>query len=290
MEVDCEGCAGCCLDWRPLADVPSDHERRGPRRPLDDVYNLVPLTGDEVRDFLHAGYGDVLTPRLWTATGDETPTVTIDGFDLAAIDGHPAFFVGLRKVPKPVAPFDSDARWLPSCVFLDPSTLQCRLHDGELYPDECSSYPGRNLALDVETECERVEAAFGGDRLLDDEAPADARPLLGPHALGVKVFTHPTPERLTGTIERIAHRDASADDRAGFIAAAAATAPGSTDVDEEKFGAHYERALTAQSWAGDAIVDWTERELTEAPDPTMAAYVDDERGAPMTPGWGDDED
>lgn len=285
MEVDCEGCAGCCIDWRPLAEVPSDHERRGPRQPLDDVYNLVPLTRDEVRDFLEAGYGDALTPRLWTTDDPDAASVTIGGYDIAAIDGKPAFFVGLRKAPKPVAPFGQDAHWLPTCTFLDPATLQCRIHEDALYPEECGDYPGRNLALDVETECERVETAFGGSRLIEDTAPEDARPLLGPHAVGVKVFAHPDPGSLTETVDRLASREPTADDRATFIAAAAASAPGSTEVNEAKYASYYERAVLAQSWVGDALTEWQVLQADTSPDPDLGERVEDRRGAPGTPGW-----
>lgn len=30
MDVNCEGCAGCCIDWRALSPEDTDHERRGP--------------------------------------------------------------------------------------------------------------------------------------------------------------------------------------------------------------------------------------------------------------------
>lgn len=287
MEVDCEGCAGCCIDWRPLADVASDHERRGPRRPLDDAYNLVPLTRDEIRDFIQAGLGDVLTPRLWTVDGEATrgTSVELDEYDIATYDGKPAFFVGLRTAPKPVAPFGQDAHWLPSCVFLDPTTLQCRIHDDALYPDECSDYPGRHLALDVESECERVETAFDGARLIDGAAPEDARPLFGPHAIGVKVFTHPTPEDLDGVVDRLATRTASKGDRATFVAAAAASAPGTTGVNEAKYAEYYEETVSARSWADAAIRDWHERQTGDHPDPGLAERIEDGRGAPGTPGW-----
>lgn len=142
MRVDCEDCAGCCLDWRALApdDVDLDHERRGRYRPIDDAYNLAVLTRDDVRTFLDAGLADAMTPRLFHADGD-APAVSIDGYDLAAVDGRPVFLVGLRKPPKPVAPFGTDGAWLPTCAFLDPDTLQCRLHDAELYPADCAAYP-----------------------------------------------------------------------------------------------------------------------------------------------------
>lgn len=281
MEVNCEGCAGCCLDWRPLApDVP-DHERRGPRQPIDDVYNLVPLTRDEIRAFLDDGLADALTPRLWA---DDTG-LEIDGHHVAAIDGHPVFFLGLRKPPKPVAPMGTDPMWLPTCVFLDPTTLQCRLHDTERYPEECADYPAHNLALGVDTECERVETAFGGDRLLDDDPPADrGRMLLGPHAIGAKVFIHPDPDRLAGVIDRVANRTLTREDRAEFIATAAAAAPGTTAVNDDAFDRAYDQALTADSWVGAAITDWTRRADAE-PDPNLATRIEDARGAPPTPGW-----
>ena len=164
MEVYCQGCAGCCLDWRPLVDdagdaPPSspDTNRRRRRAAIDDVYNLVPLTRDEIRGFLEDGFGNVLIPRLWEAD-DRDDSVSIDGYEVAAIGGRPAFFVGLRKPPKPLAPFGlEDPAWLPTCVFLDPATLQCRIYGGERYPDECGAYPAYNVSLEQDTECERVE-------------------------------------------------------------------------------------------------------------------------------------
>ena len=105
MQLDCEGCAGCCLDWRSLAPDDLDHERRGPYRPLDDTYNLAPLSSDEIRAFVDAGEAAALTPRLFRT--EDGPSTTVAGVDLAAVGDRPAFLVGLRKVPKPVAPFDA---------------------------------------------------------------------------------------------------------------------------------------------------------------------------------------
>ena len=284
MDVDCEGCAGCCIDWRDVAPaaVDLDHERRGGLVPLDDTYNLVPLTSDEVRAFLAAGLGDAMTPRLFAS--DER-SVAVDGRDLAAVRGRPAFFVGLRKPPKPVAPFGTGPSWLPSCVFLDPATLQCRIHGDDRYPDACATYPGDNLALEAETECERVEAAFGGDRLLDDD-PGDADPLLGVGALGATVFTHPEPERLAGRVERIAGGEPTAADRAEFVAVAAASRPGSLDVDEARYERARRRVREADSWVGAAAAAWRERsDADEPPEPSRGEAVEESRGAPSTPGW-----
>ncbi|MFC7229003.1 YkgJ family cysteine cluster protein [Salinirubellus salinus] len=284
MEVNCEGCAGCCIDWRAVApaDVSLDHERRGPYRPLDDSYNLVPLSSDEVRAFVRDGLGDALTPRLWRGEGG--PSVEVDGHSLAAVDGHPVFFVGLRKPPKPVAPFGLDPTWLPTCVFLDPTTLQCRIHGDDLYPDACARYPGDNLALDADTECERVERAFGGERLLDDTA-GDATPLLAPSAVGGRLFAHPDHSRIEGRVARLARGTATHEDRAEFVAVAAGATPGRLDVDDD----HYERAreavLAADSWVGTAVEEWAARAETERPDPSLGAVVEEDHGAPTTPGW-----
>ncbi|NIB98172.1 YkgJ family cysteine cluster protein [Halobacterium sp. R2-5] len=303
MEVDCENCAGCCVDWRPLADVP-EHERRGPQRPLDDTYNLVPLTREDVRGFLDAGLADALTPRLWEAS--DGPSVEIDGHEVAAIAGKPAFFVGIRKLPKPVAPFDADASWLPTCAFLDPETLQCRVHDSDVYPEECAEYPGHNLALDVDTECERVERDVGGDRLLDGEPPDEQSSLLfGPQAVGEKVFAYPDPDDLadgtpgsgsdrehggrvasTGVLERLAEGALTAEDRARFVAVTAASAPGTTAVEPNKREQAYETALDADSWVGAAAREWAERAGSDDPDPGLGGAVEEARGAPPTPGWG----
>ncbi|WP_254272962.1 YkgJ family cysteine cluster protein [Haloarcula marina] len=287
MEVDCEGCAGCCIDWRPLTGRDIDHERRGPFEPLDDTYNLVPLSREEVRAFVDAGYGDALRPRLWKADAEDDRRVRIDGVDVAAIDGRPVFYVGFRKPPKPVAPFDRPPTWLRACAFLDPTTLQCRIHGDDLYPHACADYPGENLALDAETECERVERVHGGRRLLDDTAP-DATPLFGPGALGDRVFAHPDPDRLAGAIGRFRDDALTAADRAEFVAVAAASSPGTLVVNDEWYERTRERVLDADSWAGRAIETWADSaaELGErAPDAESADTVEDADGAPETPGW-----
>lgn len=290
MEVNCEGCAGCCVDWRPLVEEPPTFEHRGRYEPLDDAYNLVPLTGDEVRGFLADGLGDALTPRLFRAEDG----VVVDGHSLAAVDGGPAFYVGLRTAPKPVGPFDTEPSWLPTCVFLDPQTLQCRVHGDERYPETCATYPGENLALDHETECERVEGRFGGERLLDDDPPEDVGPRAA--AVGGSVFVHPAPDRLTGRVGRLAAGEPTPADRAEFVAVAAGSRPGSSSVDRERYEQARERALAADSWVGRAVDDWTERaaraEATDGtddtdvdPDPSIASAVEEDRGAPSTPGW-----
>ncbi|WP_255170905.1 YkgJ family cysteine cluster protein [Natrononativus amylolyticus] len=287
MEVNCAGCAGCCIDWRPLLEDSEaiEHERRGPRAPLDDVYNLVPLARDEVRSFLEAGYGDALVPRLWEAANPEEG-VEIDGHAVAAVAGRPAFFVGLRKPTKPVAPFGVEPAWLPACVFLDPETLQCRIHGDELYPAECAEYPSHNLALEQETECERVEARFGGERLVDDEPAAVGGLLLGPQALGQKLFCHPRPADLEGAVARSAAGELTAADRAEFVAVAAASSPGTLAISEPHYDRARARVLEADSWAGRAIREWAERaERGTRPDPDLGAVVEDARGAPPTPGW-----
>jgi len=297
MKVDCEGCAGCCIDWRPLTDQDVDHERRGRFQPLDDTYNLAPLRRDEVRAFVDAGYGDALQPRLFAAEsgegeeGAQDASVTIDGVDVAAVGGRPVFYVGLRKPPKPVGPFGRGTRWLDTCVFLDPTTLQCRIHGDDLYPRTCGEYPGENLALDVETECERVEQNFGesfGERLLDDEPPADVEPLFGPTALGTKVFAHPDPERLAGVVSRLRDEGLTTDDRAEFVAVAVASSPATLAVNDPVYEQTREDVLAADSWAGGAIAEWADRAGetgAAAPPPDVASAVEDERGAPGTPGW-----
>lgn len=283
MEVDCEGCAGCCLDWRSIApeDVSLDHERRGSLAPLDDAYNLVPLSSDEVRAFLRAGFGDAMTPRLFA----DADGVTIDGHAVAAVADRPAFVIGLRASPKPVAPFGLDATWLRACVFLDPTTLQCRIHGSDRYPDTCETYPANNLALDVEAECERVERAFGGERLLDDD-PAGATPLLGVGALGATVFAHPAPDRLSGVVSRIATGAPTPSDRAEFVAVAAASRPGSADVDSQRYEAALETALEADSWVGRSVTAWSQCfERGDEAEPALAEHIEVAAGAPETSGW-----
>lgn len=282
MDVNCEGCAGCCLDWRPLAEEPLDGGRRGPDEPLDDVDSLVPLTREEVREYLDAGLADALVPRLWAAEDDG---VTVGGVEVATIQGRPAFLVGLRTVEKPVGPFGHEPTWLATCVFLDPETLQCRIHGEERYPETCSTYPGSNLLLSVETECERVEREHGGNRLLEETPPEDAEPLFGPAALGTRVFAHPEPERIEGAIERFAANEATQADRAEFLAVAAASSPGTIEIEPSYYERRREQALTADSWVGRSIEEWQARANGDCPDPSLARSIEAARGAPETPGW-----
>lgn len=298
MRVNCAGCAGCCIDWRPVGPDALDHERHGSRRPLDDTYNLVPLSRDEVRRFVDDGFGDAMTPRLWTSDGRDE-TVDVDGHDVVALDGRPVFFVGLRKPPKPVGPFGIDRHWLKACVFLDPDTLQCRIHGSEQYPATCSDYPGQNLRLGRETECERVERAFGGDRLLDDTPPEHTRGLhLGMEAIGGTLFVHPDPDRLDGVVDRLVADELTPADRAAFVGVAVGSHPGTTEVDERRAAAATERALAADGWAGEVVDAWTELagEIgslavddsdTDADGSIdrLGDAVEVARGAPETKGW-----
>ncbi|WP_293031460.1 YkgJ family cysteine cluster protein [Natronococcus sp.] len=314
MEVNCRGCAGCCLDWRPLLEVgkeePDDrrcarsssrdddggNERAfSDRVPLGGSYNFVALARDEVRTVLERGSAAALTPRFWTVE-DEREGVEIGDRHVAAVAGRPVFFVGLRKPPKPVAPFGREGpTWLPTCVFLDPTTLQCRVHGSDRFPDECGTYPEQTLALGAETECERVEARFGGDRLLERNHDDPDGLLFGPQALGAKLFCHPRPDELEGLLDRLERGEPSPTDRAKCIAVAAASSPGTVAVSEP----HYERALERlegdesgadDAWIGAAIGEWhRRRDRTRAdeavPDPELAAEIEDRRGAPETPGW-----
>ncbi len=294
MKLRCEGCAGCCVDWRPLAPDVHTNGRDGRRPSLDDVANLVPLTRDEVARFLDRGLADVTTPRLFEPA-ERDDAVTVDGVTLAAVDGRPVFTVGLRKPPKPVAPVGTETlRWLDTCVFLDPTTLQCRIHDEDVYPRTCRIYPAHNLELDAETECERVESAGGGERLLDATIPEDVPPPpFGPHAVGATVFAYPEPDDLTGVVDRFRRGESTADDRARFVGAAVGSRPGTLRVDRERMAEARERSRAADSWSGRAIRAWTERAgddgepaaLDGTERDALVAGLEDDTGAPGTPGW-----
>ena len=294
MDLRCEGCAGCCVDWRPLAPAAAGSDRTGRRPPIDDRYDLVPLTRDEVAAFLDDGLGDVVTPRLFEPAARDD-TARIDGIDVAAVGDRPVFVVGLRKPPKPVAPVGTDEhRWLDTCVFLDPTTLQCRIHETDRYPRTCSTYPGHTLELDAETECERVEAGGGGDRLLDDDPPERLPPpAFGSHAVGTTVFAYPDPDDLDGTVERLRDGAATAADRARFVGAAVGSRPGSFAVDPDRMAEARRRASEADSWAGRAIREWTRRAdddgaavtRDDAARERLVRRLEDDAGAPGTPGW-----
>lgn len=297
MKLDCEGCAGCCVDWRPLSPAAGGTDRRSRRPSLDGAYNLVPLTRDEVAGFLDRGMGDAPVPRLFEPA-ETDDRVTVQGVEVAAVGDRPVFMVGLRRAPKPVAPVGTDEpRWLETCAFLDPETLQCRIHGDDAYPDTCSTYPGQNLALGVETECERVENAGGGERLLDDEPPEDVpAPAFGPHALGATVFALPDPDRLPeGAIARLREETTTAADRAPFLGAAAGSRPGSLQVDEERDAEAADAVREADSWVGRALDGWSDhakavsKEVGDSADSSsrvgLAHEVEDDAGAPSTPGW-----
>ena len=191
-------------------------------------------------------------------------SVSVDGHSLAAVEGCPVFFLGLRKPPNPVAPFGLDPTWLPTCTFLDPGTLQCRLHGDSLYPDACERYPGDNLALDADPgtlqcrlhgdslypdACER----YPGDNLALDADPGDTTPLLAPSAVGGGLFGHPDRSRIEGWVDRLARGEATTEDRAEFVAVAAGSSPGSLGVDEPHYEQTRETALSADSWVGAAV-------------------------------------
>ena len=320
MEVNCEGCAGCCLDWYSLFEASADLEgtsgrpdqdqRRTTvdagdgRPPLDDDSNVVPLTREEIRGFLEAEMAAALTPRFWHAR-DDAEGVDVDGYTVAAVGGRPVFFVGLRKPPKPVAPFGrEEPTWLPACVFLDPPVLQCRIYDDDLFPAECGAYPAHNLVLGRETECERVESAGGGERLLETAVPEDLEgPLLGTQALGAKLFAHPRPDDLEGIVGRAAEGELTPADRAKCLAVAASSSPGTVAVSDHHYERYLARALETTvdcrsdgrdgadrdaSWVGPAIREWHRRKRDAngaVPDPDVATTVEDDRGAPGTPGW-----
>jgi Fe-S-cluster containining protein len=294
MELRCEGCAGCCVDWRPLDPEAAGSDRAGDRPPLDDAYDLVPLTRDEVAGFVDDGLGDVLVPRLFEPA-ERDASVSIDGVAVAAARDRPVFVIGLRKPPKPVAPIGTEEpRWLDACVFLDPTTLQCRIHGDDRYPRTCATYPGHNLELGAETECERVEAAGGGDRLLDDGPPADLPPpAFGPQALGSTVFAYPDPDALDGVVDRIRTDSLTAADRARFVGAAVGSRPGSLSVDRDRMAEARARVLDADSWAGRAVREWSERagadgdavDLGAAAVARLVRELEDDAGAPGTSGW-----
>ena len=285
MEVNCAGCAGCCIDWRPLVDGDRHTQPGAPGEPLDDRYNLVPLSRDDVRSLVGAGYGAALRPRLWRADPDQD-SVDIDGYEVVAIRSRPLFMMGLRHVPKPVAPFGTEPHWLRSCVFLDPDTLQCRIHDEPEYPTTCATYPGDHLTLDAESECERVEANWDETRLVDGTPPENGRPPpLDEFSLGSTVFLHPDPSRLAGRIERLLADSLQYDDRFEFGAVALAQSPGMPETQPETYRSERQRLDEQESWIRESIEEWMDAAVTTEPEPSMARSIEDRRGAPSTPGW-----
>jgi hypothetical protein len=100
------------------------------------------------------------------------------------------------------------------------------------------------------------------------------------------VFAYPDPGDLpAGLVDRLAVGDLTDEDRARFVAVAAASAPGTTAVEPTKREQAYETVLDTDSWVGRAIEEWTDRVGEDAPDPGLGEAVEDSRGAPGTPGW-----
>lgn len=286
VELNCQECAGCCIDWHSV--VPdrefTDTTFEG-YTPYDSRDKFVTVSSDEVRKFIQSGYGDGLIPRLFQPTDNQLGCMTIDGVELASIDSQPVFLMGLRSTRKPVAPFGLDPSWLPTCIFLDPDSLQCRIHNSKVYPDTCARYPADNLYFDAETECERVEQIFGEDRLLehDDSSP---RPTIGPGSVGGTVFLHPKPERLDGLIKPLLEDPAVEPGRIEFSAVAAASAPGVDHIDQERYEQVHSQLSGSTSWISEVADRWKQiYEMGKPTDHAETLDVEVPTGAPPTPGW-----
>ncbi len=285
MKLNCKECAGCCIDWRSMAskNIDMNHEWRGKYKPIDNTYNLVVLTKDDIVNLLQSGYVDSMTPRLFYSS---KKSIEINGISIASIDEKPIFFIGIRKVKKPVSPFGKDSRWLPSCIFLDPSNLQCRIHDSEIYPESCFNYPKNNIALDLETECERVEKNFNQRRLKNEEGIKEtSNVFFGPEVIGHKIFVYQNKNELSNIINDIKKNNLDKKQRYKFIATAIASSPGSTTINKKKFQEALSKAYESESWINDTINDWKQRKQNEKPNPKKSGIVETKRGAPKTPGW-----
>jgi hypothetical protein len=94
-------------------------------------------------------------------------------------------------------------------------------------------------------------------------------------------------------VDRIRTDSLTADDRARFVGAAVGSRPGSLSVDRDRMAAARERAREADSWAGRAIPEWTDRagvdgdpiELDDDARGRLVRDLEDDAGAPGTPGW-----
>ncbi len=77
------------------------------------------------------------------------------------------------------------------------------------------------------------------------------------------------------------------EDRAHFVASAAASSPGTTEHNEAAYETVLKQARTADSWVGRSIQEWEAMADTEpdVPDPSVAERVEAKRGASHTPGW-----
>jgi len=101
------------------------------------------------------------------------------------------------------------------------------------------------------------------------------------------VFAHPDRSRIEGRVGRLARGETTPEDRAEFVAVAAAASPGRLDVDPERYERARETVLDTVSWVGEAVGEWGERARTDPPEPSLGAVVEGARGAPETPGWTD---
>ena len=84
---------------------------------------------------------------------------------------------------------------------------------------------------------------------------------------------------------RFRNGDLTVDDRAEFVAVAAASSPGTLAVNDDRYERVRKTVRAADSWASRAIDRWTDAAAVgeRATDPPAAGDVED--GAPPTPGW-----
>jgi hypothetical protein len=103
--------------------------------------------------------------------------------------------------------------------------------------------------------------------------------------VGHTVFAHPHPEDLDGVVDRIESDRVRREDRASFVAAAAASAPGTTGIEQHRFEDVREQVREAGGWIEEAIEAWDGHSESHPPDPALGRSVEITRGAPETPGW-----
>jgi len=284
MEVNCEGCAGCCIDWRALNDAKVDHERRGRYVPLDDVGNLAPIRRDGSGPSSTKGSATSSSPDCSPARATP-PSISTEPRWRPSTDG-PHSSSACASRPKPVGPFDSDSTWLPTCAFLDPTTLQCRIHGDDLYPETCRRYPRREPRAG---RGDGVRARGSGLR----RVPADRRRTARRRRTDLRArggrddgVRSPRPRPADGRRRPPAERRVDPEDRAEFVAVAAASSPAMLAVSDPVYEETREQVLDADSWAGRAIDRWTDRAGdagTDAPAPApLAKEFEEEAGAPET--------
>jgi len=222
---------------RRLAAARAGRRRLRPHRSsptLDDAYDLVPLTRDEIAGFVDDGLGDVLVPRLFEpAEGDSA--VRIDGVDIAAAGDRPVFAIGLRKPP------NRSRRSAPTSIAgSTPASSSTRPRSSAGFTaTSATREPARRIQLTTSNWTPRPSASASRPPAVATASSTTRspttprRPCSAPRGRRDRLCA-PRPQRSRRRDRPDPRGAAHPDDRARFVGAAVGSSPGSLSVDRDR--------------------------------------------------------